>query len=538
MTFVTIYFLQQNYCVRLTLLTPLKKTNLFVRPKSYSLYMQKQFIAFIITLVCFVLASGDEKLTIFYWNDFHAQTMPFPANPQYLNSKKVGGEAYFASLLRQKRLGEAKSSNVLVLDAGDEFQGAPISVMTQGKSCFELLNLLAPDAMTLGNHEFDYGYESLLSLLKVLIVPVLAANLLETATLSFPLGVRPYLIKKFPHLTVGIIGLTLPELSKNTAAGASAKVTVMPIVPTVSRYIDTLRAQNAQCIIVVSHAGLTNDIELAKSVKGIDVIIGGHTHTPLFLPKKIGPTLICQAGGRGRYLGVLKMAVSASKRSIVSYQGALLEVTPKKTTADSVVGLLVNKQEKLVDSLLGDTIGTLATPLIRSRTDECNLGDFEADALKDGAKTDIALVNSGGLRTDLSAGPVRVRDIWEINPFSNEIVIVRLTGKQVVTFLTKQVDSPQELLQVSGLSYTYNSKEDSAKRLETVTVNGATIDTLRIYSIATNSYITDHFEGFFGIPKKEVELVMTGLLDRDVIIGYARKMRVIASEKGKRIIKK
>jgi 2',3'-cyclic-nucleotide 2'-phosphodiesterase (5'-nucleotidase family) len=173
---------------------------------------------------------------------------------------------------------------------------------------------------------------------------------------------------------------------------------------------------------------------------------------------------------------------------------------------------------------MNKVIGKLKSPWICNSRGESNIGNWIADVTRAYFQTDIAFQNSGGIRKGLAAGPITVRDIWEISPFDNTIVIVRVTGIQLLNILDWRIKNPRDLLQTSGLTRFYNTKN---KTLIEATVNGNPIIPDKIYTIATNNYILGHIERFFGLSEKDVLVEDTGVIGRDILLLAVKKQKII-----------
>lgn len=477
---------------------------------------------------------ADEAITILHYNDFHAQNIPFEVKSDSLPAGKysVGGAAYFLGHLKKEGHG---TPGVLTLHAGDDFQGTPISSITRGESQIQILNTIRPDAMVLGNHEFDYGIGRLRDLLQETGFPVLGANLYDSTKGST--FAPPAVVKQVGRARVGIIGLLPPDLYTLTVKGIAARTSLLPVDSVVETHIRQLRQSGGvDLIVIVSHMGLGADTLLAMRHPDIDLIVGGHSHRALFRPIRKGRTLVVQAGSRGRYVGRLDLLVDLAGDSIRTYSGRLIETRTDMVAPDSGMAETVRRLESIADAELNEVIGTLAEDWIRSFTSESNIGNWQADAMRARASTDIALMNSGGLRKDLLAGPILRRDIWEINPFGNTLMTFEIDGRDVKTMLEWQAAKKGEFMQVSGLRYVFDSSLPDGNKVIEASVNGESIDPDRRYSIVTNNYVAGHVKDLLGLNDERITLVDTGIVDRDVIIERVINEREVVSRVEGRVI--
>jgi 2',3'-cyclic-nucleotide 2'-phosphodiesterase (5'-nucleotidase family) len=484
----------------------------------------------LIAVVWTTYAFGQERLTVLHWNDFHSQNLPLRLVDHDTTSPWVGGLAVFKAYVDSMR---AIRPYTMALHGGDEFQGNPISTLTRGRSQIPLLNLLRPDAFELGNHEFDYGRENVEEFIRQVNFPVLAANLIDSLK-SEPFA-RPFVIRRVGDLRVAIIGLIVEDLYGLTLPRNVRGLRVDAVDQTVRRYLDELRGQ-ADLFFVLSHIGFRADSLLAVRVPELDVIVGGHSHTPLFEPREVNGVIIVQAGSRSRYLGVLDLWVDPETREIQRYEGLLLPTYVDRITPDRRAQAVVDSLNREASSELNRVIGTLVEPWVRNYRGESNVGNWQADVIRSYTEADIAFQNSGGIRKGLPAGPIRVRDMWEMNPFSNYFVVFPVTGRELRQILEKQVSSPKEFLQVSGLRYRYDLSLPVGQRVVDVSVGGQPLDPNKSYRVATNNYVLSHFEKFFGIPRGERPIEIFSKLDREVFIEAVDKEGTIRSRVEGRVV--
>ncbi|MFI5252124.1 MAG: bifunctional metallophosphatase/5'-nucleotidase [Bacteroidota bacterium] len=476
-----------------------------------------------------------DSLVILHWNDFHAQNTPFDVtSPSDRSTKyRVGGEPLFAGYIRDIR---KSSVNVLVVSGGDEFQGTPISNFTCGRSQIELLNLLHPDAMVLGNHEFDYGADSLRANLARATFPILCSNVIDLGKNS-TFGL-PFAIKNFGNLKIGILGATSPGLERLTLKKNLEGLRLRNIDSSLSISLAELRKQEEpNLIILLSHEGLKDDSVLALSHPEINVIISSHDHRALFIPMKVGKSIIVEAGSKGQYLGELTLAIDAVGDSIVSYSEKLIETKGEGIQPDSIIAAKVTGFEGIVNQGLSQVIGELKTPWTRGEREsyESNIGDFESDAFRSFSmvNADVAFVNSAGIRKDLDAGPIKIRDIWEINPFGNTLINFIVRGDTLRHMIEWQAGKPT--LQVSGLKYSFKKKEGYHADLVSLTVGDKLLDEKKYYTITTSNYVGEHFKSYFGIDPSAISITDTGVIDRDIVIEAVKQQKVITSSVEDRI---
>ncbi len=504
--------------------------------------MNLKFHLLLLLLFSSLLAAQPRlvPITILHWNDFHAQNEPYNVTiksraTRLDTSISVGGTATLLAYLNKYR---KESPNPILLHAGDDFQGTPISSQTYGRSQIELLNLIKPDAMALGNHEFDYGSVKLRSYFPLAQFPILAANVYDTIRKE-PFAQASMIIKT-GGVTIGVIGLTHPQLETIVIRDSLVGLVMLDIDSVVTSHIRGLQQQGADIIVSVNHIGLRSDSLLAMRHPEIDVIVSGHDHFPLFSPKRVNRTIIVQAGRWGRYLGKLDLQVDIAGDSVYSYEGRLIETRTSDIEPDPHA---TKEVERLVGELrtaMNEVLGELKTPWVRSperRRSESNIGNWQTDVMRAYAKTDIAIQNSTGIRVPLGSGPITVGDIWRMNPFGNYFVVFEVDGKTLRSMLEFQSSvSTQEWCQVSGIRYTFDSRKPVGQKVQSIEVGGKPIETMKTYSVVTNNYVTSNIPAHFGIDPKGLKFRGLPTMDRDVFIDAVRHQKNISSFTDGRIL--
>jgi 5'-nucleotidase/UDP-sugar diphosphatase len=509
--------------------------------------MKKIFvISFLLLLTCFSYSQNHVKdVTILHWNDFHAHNLP----EKRQRKDSTGGNVFYYYGGTSDMLGyinKFRNSRTLVLNAGDDFQGTPISSITKGKSQIELLNLFNLDAFVIGNHEFDYGQYTLDSDFQLAKFDYLSANVYFKPKES-TFG-KSCVVREVDGVKTGIIGITLPELFEVTLPVNVSEIEMLNTDSVIQANINFLKNEKCNLIVLLTHAGVHNDsIFASKFYKDVDVIVGGHSHTPLFKPLIVDGVVIVQAGSYGRWLGKLDLEVDVHKDTVIGYNGELIETVLDSSIYDKFVEEKVEGMVASVSGKLKKVIGKIEHDWKASYSAESNLSQFEADAFRKACRTDIAFINGGALRKSMYKGDVTIGDIWEINPFGNILNTFSVTGKTLKEMLINNIKlrtvkeksgEGAEILEVSGLTYIYDSRklEIGGNILVGVKVDGQDVIDGKTYSIATNSFVASQFPKFFGEVRENIEVKETGMIDRDVIIDEVEKQRLINSVEEKRIV--
>ncbi len=449
-----------------------------------------------------------KEVTILYTNDIESVYDPIDA---YWNDtiQRIGGMAQLATLIDQTRQQESLH---FLFDAGDIFTGA-LSKATYGKLPFDLYSSMGYDCMTLGNHEFEYGWQKLLDSKQRARFPVLNANIFHKDT-DINYG-QPYTILEKEGLRIGLIGVMGVEAFKNTIYPGNVKeLEVRPPIPIVQELVNQLKPE-VDLVIVLTHQnksapmqsdkevdldvqrGFDEDYEMAGAVNGIDVILGGHSDHGLWQPvehPKTG-TLIGITFGQGKYLGYMKLAIDKTTKKVQLKEGKLIPVIADKLSPHPAIKNLIDKTRR-ANPHLTKVIGTNLKTGYRKYNRRSNLGYFIADIIKKAAKADIGMVNPGSIRADLDVGEITVEEVVNIYPFIDELVTVEINGKALKELLEYSASLTYGLVQFSGLDIQYDFKQAIGKRILKAKVNGKKIKDNRRYTIACSAYVAGGGDGF------------------------------------------
>ena len=462
-------------------------------------------------------ALGDEqRVTIAFTNDFESAYDPVEAWWRD-DINRIGGIAELATLVDALR---ESSETFFLFDAGDIFTGT-LAQRTQGAVSFDLMALMGYDAMVIGNHEFEYGWEVLADQKNRVAFPVLGANLFYRGT-EHPFA-QPWAIIERDGVRVGVIGVMGQDagtaLIPAHIAGLEVRDPAAVIAPIVAR----LRAE-CDLVVVLTHQGQTapmqtNDeaddavqrgneanLALARAVPGIDVILAGHTDAgtrkPLVEP--VNGTVVMQTFGQGQHLGVLEFDVTDSGTQFVG--GRLEAVNADQLKPDAVVSERLDAYRSQHADLYVP-IGQTAAALTRRYYVESTLGNAFADIVRDAVDAQIGLMPSGALRRDLPQGAVRRVDLLDAFPFQDRVARIELTGEVLARVLEQGLSLERGLLQISGLEIAYDPARPSGARLESVLVNGAPLDPDAIYTVGTLEILAaggDQFTQFSDATSNEL----------------------------------
>jgi 5'-nucleotidase / UDP-sugar diphosphatase len=475
---------------------------------------RRLFIAACILAVCMPAVATAQpaataRLTILHTNDTHGHLLPFSyptiAEPgseleQLTERRNIGGIARRASLVQKIRT-EQKGRGIPVwfVDVGDYSDGTPFSTEYHGEADVAAMNASGYDFATIGNHEFNNKYAQVQKLLAQTRYPVLLANAIDRATKK-PLG-QPWRVEKIGSVRVGLFGLVTKEAGAYPAAKEA--VDILDPLTTAPGVVQTLRKQ-ADVVILLSHCGEDVDEQLAAQVPGIDVIVGGHSHSRLPIGEfvwrgddlkqnDVNGTIIVQAHQWGGELGRLDLMFQKDGRgawSVTRYRARLLPIT-QDMTAEPMVAGVVDRYWQPIAGRFGEVVAKAADDF-SSRGDDAAPYNLVADAVRETFGTELDFENTGGVRAPLVAGDITQADLVALDPFDNTVVLFKATGAQIKDIVARYAPY------ISGLRYRMVNGQ-----VVEATIGGKPIEDGRTYSGSTNSY----FAGFAlrGIPQEDTK---------------------------------
>lgn len=455
--------------------------------------MIKKFFGVLIALLMFnVSICAAAQLLIFHTNDMHSRIQDTDDNKHSIG---------LAELAAAVKTAKAQNPATLWLDAGDTFHGMPIITISRGESMVPLMNAAGYDAMTAGNHDFNYGSAQLERLAKQLKFPILDANVVRKSN-----GKRlfkPYKIFKLNGIKVGVFGLSTPETAFKTNPKNVTEVEFLNPVEVSKEMIKVLRPK-CDVLIALMHMGVDASSEftserIARETDGIDLIVDGHSHTVLTDGIKVKDTLIVQTGCYEHFLG--KATIEVEDHKIISKKSELLDadairaINPVPDKQILAVLKDVNaKAEVLLNEVVAHSDKELSSERLLVRRNESELGNLAADAFRWAAKSDIAIVNGGGLRADLPKGDVRKRDIMAIFPFGNTLRVAEVKGSAIRAMLEHSVEyypaSFGGFLDVSGLTFSYDPTQPGGHRVKEISIGSQPLDDNKTYTIALADFQT------------------------------------------------
>lgn len=491
-----------------------------------------------------------DTLTILHVNDTHSCLGPLA--PRNLDlSGTQGGVARAASVIGLTKMTE---TNVLTLHAGDSFIGDMFFNNYFGAAEFQIMSMLGFDAMTVGNHEFDLTPAILDSACHYGLppgsFPLLSASLIldDPSVQDLKNFIKPYIIKEFGSMKVGIFGLTTPTTNVYSQPAPVFVDTNIAIIAATT--VQELTAQGCNVIILLSHLGVYYDEMIAAAVPGIHMIIGGHDHylfDPIEVTNPLGQlTWIVQAGSNYSHIGNLKLVLENGTLRLAGYQAIPLDssVPEEPTVKAAVDGMIAEIEATYGIPFFTQQVG-FATADFEEITDiysagphDTPLGNLIADAYRDTTKTDIAVTVGGSIAQKLYHGPITPIDLFraigygfnEVNGLGFRLVTFNITGEQL-WFAFESVLSTVELIdelvpQVSGMKYHSVITDPPGSRLKWLTVNDQPLDPAKTYSVTANEFLLMPLQNWYGIQFTDVFLYQD-FAEFQALLNYVMKQQII-----------
>lgn len=470
-------------------------------------------------------APADERVhfVVLHTNDVHGQVLPRKATwLKRADPPMVGGLARVAARVqREKREAEAAGAHVLVLDGGDCYQGTPEGVIDGGLPFLRAMTAVGYDAVCVGNHEFDFGVPHLVSLLRESKLPSVLANVLERATNARVDWTPPWRIVERAGLRIALVGMVATETPEITHPDAQSLVFVDPAVALTGARAEL--AGRADWILPVTHLGVEEDRAVARAHPDLPLVVGGHSHTFLKEGVREGNTLIVQTGAKASALGRVDLWFDARTKQVVESRARLIDLDEEPAAEDRValVEEICAELAQRSAVRMSEVVGQLAGPLTRSKDPlaSSSAGNFLADALRRHAVADVAVMNRGGIRTDLDAGPVTRRHAFELCPFENNVTVLTLTGAELTAMFVKSVEGTAHSgLEVSGILVEASVGPQGNRALVGLKVAGEPVDPQREYRLALNSFLADGGDAYVekfppGPKRKDDPILMRDLIE-------------------------
>lgn len=472
-------------------------------------------------------AQAETVLHILHTNDLHSRIEPINEYDSTCDQEAkdagecFGGVARVAAKVKELRDRiRAEGGNVIVLDAGDQYQGSLFYTTYKGKEVVEFMTDIGYDAMAVGNHEFDDGPEGLAVLTDGVGFPVVSGNLDVSQSNVLKGKVDGAITLDVGNEKIGIVSALAMDTPETASPGSS--VIFKDDIESLKAQVQELTDQGVEKIIALTHVGYLRDQQFAKEVPGLDAIIGGHSHTLLGdMEKAEGPypTLvegpdgtevpIATAYAYSKYLGHLTLTFDDDGK-LTKVEGAPILLDKSVPEDPAIVARVVEMAapiEELRQKIVAETAGPVDGDRTSCRARECEMGNLVAEAMLDRVKDQgmtIAIANSGGLRASIDKGPVSMGEVYTVLPFQNTLATFQLTGGDVVAALENGASQYESgagrFAQVAGLKYTVDPAAEAGKRISDVMVKTggewAPIDRAANYGVVSNNYMRSGGDGY------------------------------------------
>ncbi len=481
-------------------------------------------------LPAFALADKPITITFLHTNDLHAHVMP-----TVIRGKSYGGYARLATLVRRER---EKDKNVVLLNAGDTFQGTLYFNTYEGLADAALLTQMGMQAGTVGNHEFDRGVDVLATYASAVGWPLVAANVNLENEPKLKGKIAKYVVLQVGGEKVGIVGADTTEVPNISSPGPT--VEFRDVVPTVQAAVDELTAAKVNKIVVVTHIGYKEDQAMVARLRDVDLVVGGHSHTPLGTPEIAGwakaagpyPTVvkdlkgvevpIVQAYEWGKVLGRIQIEFDGAGK-VKKVKEAAPIVVDETIPEDPRVRAMAQAFERPILAVQNAVVAEARTALTREREGgDSAMGDVIADAMLEATKSQgsvVAFINQGGVRSGIDEGPITYGEAVSVMPFNNTLTILDLTGAELKAALLQGARSPAhggQLTPSTGFAYKIVGDDVQA------TLAGEPLDPAKTYRVTLLGFTASGGDSHFVLRDAKGRRVDTGLIDIDALVAYLK----------------
>jgi 2',3'-cyclic-nucleotide 2'-phosphodiesterase (5'-nucleotidase family) len=471
----------------------------------------------------------------------------------------LGGGASAATYVTQVRT-EARSAGrrVLLFDSGDLFSGTPLGAHTKGAAIIDWMNRMGYEAGVLGNHDFDLGRENAERLARRAEFPVLAGNLFDRATGERLSWVRGHVMIEVEGVRIAVLGYITESTVHMAFERNIAGLEFRPVVDVLEGDVQRVRAAGADLVFVLLHHGLPyrlemeeeyrdllereaqgtirhfgmSAMELAHVVKGVDVYFAGHTHQGYDRPWEdpVTHALVFQPFANGSSLGHATLLVDRGTRSLVGYRthfdrGALLTLLEDEVWPDEAEAERLGRETAEAERGLAAMVGRTRRDLVSGGPENGLMGFLMADAYRVELGADFAIQNTGGVRGSIPSGPITERQLLEVSPFGNQMVVAKIPGAMLREMLEDKVRGRGEGVFISGGRVRYDPSRPDGARIVEFSIGGAPVDTARVYGVALSDYLAEGNSGLSRLRSLPPESFLpSGFTDREILSRYIERL--------------
>lgn len=448
---------------------------------------------------------NTKKLTILHSNDLHGDFLA-----EEIDENLVGGVSMLSGYVEKIR---AQEQNVIYAVAGDMFRGSLIDSEYKGISTIEIMNLLAPDIVTIGNHELDYGIAHLLFLEKCSKFPIINANVYikTTNTRLF----TPYKIIEMDGMRILFVGIITEEVMAQAKQEdlIGSFIDTVEAAREVERICNAYRSVDIDFTVLLTHIGFEEDKQLAQLLSkesGVDLILGGHSHTLMDQPHFENGIMIAHAGDGTDQIGHLELVIDTDRNTFDSYTWKLVPIDETHCPRNLKLETLIESYKRVTDAKYIRHVTNFHRQLTHpERNQETELGNLFADILGRSLGVDVMLLGSGSIRKETLGPIVCYSDLLEIFPFDDGIYLFKVTGKalkQMLHFMLRDeaFAGKTEFYQVShGLKMTYSR---SKRTFEEFTFQQLPVEEDRVFTLALQGFHFLNIEDFLGVAMEDILL--------------------------------
>lgn len=446
-----------------------------------------------------------KKLTILHSNDLHGDFLA-----EEIDDNLVGGVSMLSGYVNKVRNEEPNSIYCI---AGDMFRGSVIDSEFQGISTIEIMNMLSPDVVTIGNHETDYGVAHLLFIEKCAKFPIINANM-HIKTNGARLFKPHHIIEKdgMKILFIGVLTEDVLSQTKNDGI-IGTFVDVNEAAEEVGKICNAYNAIDIDLTVLLTHIGFEEDKKLAAKLDpawGVDIIVGGHSHTQIEKPEEVNNILIVQAGTGTDYIGRFDITIDTDKNCVAGYEWQNISINEKTCPRDTALETIINRYKVQTDKKYNRLVTRFQKQLTHpSRYRETELGGLLSDIMKESLGLDVMLLGSGSVRNTEMGPIVLYSDLTECFPYDDPAYMLRVTGtqfKQMIMFMLRDEvwqGSHCEFYQFSsGMRVVYDR---NAHKFLDFSLNGNPFDDEKVYKIGLQHFHFMNVENFFSVPLEEIK---------------------------------
>ncbi len=511
-------------------------------------------------------------LVLFHTGDIHGRIAPYPDSAAAGDPKPmIGGYATLKSVLTKARLETLPRGGLsLWLDTGDFFQGTPVVMETEGSCMIDLMNRVGCFAATLGNHEVDHTPKVLYERMRAAKFPFTVCNVFASGTDRIMGNARPSIIVPFKGYKIAFIGFLTPETVHMTFQRNLEGLEFRDPKPILQKLVPDVRRRGADLVVLLSHRGIEYDRELARDLPGVDLILGGHSHTQMQTAYRDETTgvVVSHSGTALKQVNRVDIRMPAKgEKPTIAFEAITL--SPASFTPDpeiaAVVASYVASTDKVMKQVIAETKVTLIPGIPGG---DSPLGNLICDSLREHSQTDFAFMNFGGIRLPIYKGPITREDVFMLQPFDNTVEVVTMTGAEVrklfeksfnaryvpmmaadkeyaqrvyfveASGVTRDFHGASGYLLPGNLNITYDPQLPAGQRITTITDDAGTpLEASRTYTVAMSNFIADGGDGFEELRKFKQRKSLP-ILVRDVFQQYLIKRKVIEALPKPRIANK